>query len=70
MRYHHHHHHLEARHLRKLGRTAVWNREKAIILIAMGVWVTDVGFLINGDYLYQSLEVFLTSTVISQVPHG
>jgi hypothetical protein len=52
MRYHHHHHHhhQEARHLRKLGRTAVWNREKTIILIAMGVWVTDVAFLIIGEY--------------------
>jgi hypothetical protein len=48
MRYNHHH--LEARHLRKLGRTAVWYREKAIILFAIGVWVTDVGFLINGEY--------------------
>jgi hypothetical protein len=44
------HHHQEARHLRKLGRTAVWYREKAIILFAMGVWVTDVAFLINGEY--------------------
>ncbi|KAF8498216.1 hypothetical protein F5888DRAFT_1693628 [Russula emetica] len=25
---------------------AIWNREKIIILIAMGVWVTDVAFLI------------------------
>ncbi|KAF8498241.1 hypothetical protein F5888DRAFT_233899 [Russula emetica] len=28
---------------------AIWNREKIIILIAMGVWVTDVAFLINGS---------------------
>ncbi|KAF8498242.1 hypothetical protein F5888DRAFT_233792 [Russula emetica] len=27
---------------------AIWNREKIIILIAMGVWVTDVTFLIIG----------------------
>lgn len=26
---------------------AIWNREKIIILIAMGVWMTDVVFLIN-----------------------
>jgi len=28
---------------------AIWNREKIIILIAMGVWVTDVAFLIYGS---------------------
>ncbi|KAF8498214.1 hypothetical protein F5888DRAFT_1693597, partial [Russula emetica] len=28
---------------------AIWNREKIIILIAMGVWVTDVAFIINGS---------------------
>ncbi|KAF8498243.1 hypothetical protein F5888DRAFT_233963 [Russula emetica] len=28
---------------------AIWNREKIIILIAMGVWATDVAFLINGS---------------------
>ncbi|KAN0109282.1 hypothetical protein V8E52_009466 [Russula decolorans] len=27
---------------------AIWNREKIVILIAMGVWVTDVAFLIIG----------------------
>ncbi|KAF8498245.1 hypothetical protein F5888DRAFT_233748 [Russula emetica] len=27
---------------------AIWNGKKIMILIAMGVWVTDVGFLIDG----------------------
>ena len=50
----HHHHHPEAGHLRKPGRVAIWNREKIIILFAMGVWVTDVAFLFNGEYPYRS----------------
>jgi hypothetical protein len=49
------HHHPEAGHLTKLVRMAIWNREKIIILIAMGAWVTDIAFLINGEYtLYRS----------------
>jgi hypothetical protein len=45
---------------------AIWNREKIVILIAMGVWATDVVFLINGEYPEYPLpiiEVFLTSAV-------
>jgi multisubunit Na+/H+ antiporter MnhG subunit len=57
-------------HLRKLGRMAIWNREKIIILIAIGVWLTDVGFLVNGEYLLLIKEVFLTNPVISQVAYG
>ncbi len=53
-----------------LGRVAIWNREKIIILIAIGVWVTDVAFLINGEYPLPIIEVFLTSPVITQVPYG
>ena len=59
-------HHPEVGHLRKLGRMAIWNREKIVILIAMGVWATDVAFLINGEYpecLLPITEVFLTSAV-------
>jgi hypothetical protein len=32
---------------------AIWNREKIVVLIAIGVWVTDVAFLIYGEYLVQ-----------------
>ena len=49
---------------------AIWNKEKIIISIAMGVWATDVAFLINGEYPEHPLptiEVFLTSWWISQV---
>ena len=63
-------HHSEAEHSRKFGRVAIWNREKMIILIAMGVWVTELAFLINGEYPLPIIEVFITSRVISQVPHG
>jgi hypothetical protein len=65
-------HHLEVGHLRKLGRMAIWNREKIVILLAIGVWLTDVGFLVNGEYLLlvPIKEVFLTNPVISQVAYG
>ena len=53
-----------------LGRVAIWNREKIIILFAIGVWVTNVAFLINGECPLPIIEVFLTSPVISQVPYG
>ena len=66
----HHHRHPEAGHLRKLGRMAIWTREKIVILFAMGVWVADVAFLIYGKYCPLIIEVFLTSPVISQVSHG
>jgi hypothetical protein len=66
----HYHPHPEAGHLRKPGRVAIWNREKIIILLAMGVWVADVVFLLNGEYLLPIIEVFLTGSVILQVSYG
>jgi hypothetical protein len=35
---------------------AIWNREKVIVLLAIGVWVTDVAFLINGEYPLPIIE--------------
>jgi hypothetical protein len=35
---------------------AVWNREKVVISIAMGVWMADVAFLINGEYPLPSTD--------------
>ena len=67
MRYHHH---PEAGHLREVGRVAIWNREKIIILIAMGVWMTELVFLINGEYPLPIIEAFRTSPMISQVAYG
>ena len=63
-------HHPEAGDLRELGRVAIWNRDKIIILIAMAIWVTDVAFLINGEYPLPIIEEFLTRLVISQVAYG
>jgi len=60
----------EAGHLRKLGRVAIWNREKIAILIAMLVWVADLALIIYGEYLLTIIEVFLTSPVILQVAYG
>ncbi len=56
--------------LKKLGRMAIWNKKKKIILIAIGVWVTDLAFLINGEYLLLIKQVFHTNPVISQVAYG
>jgi hypothetical protein len=60
----------EAGHLRKLGRVAIWNREKIAILIAMLVWVADLALIIYGEYLLTIIEIFLTSPVILQVAYG
>ena len=53
--------HPEAGHLGKLGRVAIWNRKKIVVLIAIAVWVADVAFLINGEYRLPIIEVFPTS---------
>jgi len=55
----------EAGCLRKLGRFAIWNREKIVIIIAMCVWMTDVGFLINGKYFLTDCRRTFTKLVIS-----
>jgi hypothetical protein len=52
-------------HLRKLGRIAIWNTEKIIILIAVGVWLVNVSLLIEGSYLLQIMGDSLTDLVIS-----
>lgn len=45
--------------LRKLDRIAIWNNEKGIILIAIGVWLADIAFLIHGEYVPSPIiEVF------------
>jgi len=38
---------------RKPGRIAIWNRETIIVLIATGLWLADVAFLIYGEYILQ-----------------
>ena len=43
----------EAKRLRKSGRIAVWNRHKIVVVMSMGIWLTDIGCLIHGKYLLQ-----------------
>jgi len=32
------------------ARVAIWNRNKIILVIVMGAWLTNVGFLIHSKY--------------------
>ena len=59
----------ESRHLMKLGRITIWNKEKIIVLITMGVWLINFSLLLEGSYLLQIMDDSLMSLVISQVPH-
>jgi hypothetical protein len=36
--------------LRKFDRIAIWNRKRIIMVIAMGVWMTDISLLVYGKY--------------------
>ncbi len=60
----------KAKHLRNLGRISIWDREKIIILIAVGVCLVDVSLLIEGTYLLQIMEDSSINMVISQVSYG
>jgi hypothetical protein len=60
----------DARHLRKFGRIAIWNMRRIVIIIAMGVWVTDVSLLIHGKCFLHIMEGSLLIPVISQVSYG
>jgi len=42
--------------MRKLGRIAIWKRKKVIIVIAMGIWATDVSFFIYSKSLLLTME--------------
>jgi hypothetical protein len=41
----------EARLLRKLDRIAIWNKNKIIYIISMGIWTANIGVVIYGKYL-------------------
>jgi hypothetical protein len=60
----------KTRHLRKLGRISIWNKERVVILITMGVWLANVSSLLEGSYLLQIMEDSLTNLVISQASYG
>jgi hypothetical protein len=52
-------------------RIAVWNMAKIPLVFTMGVWVADVGFLINSKYiLHQDLQRSLSTLVTPQVQYG
>jgi hypothetical protein len=29
---------------------AIWNKVKVVVLVALAIWLADVGFLITGEY--------------------
>jgi hypothetical protein len=37
--------------LTKLGRIAIWNKEKIVFVVTMGILVTDISLIIDGKYL-------------------
>ena len=39
------------RRLREVGRIAIWDRERIVVVIAMSVWLTDIAFIIDGKHL-------------------
>jgi hypothetical protein len=57
----------EAKRLRKLDRIAIWNKDKIVFVIAMGIWVADIALFVNGKYFLQIMGDSLVSLVISQV---
>ena len=47
-----------------LYRIAIWNRQKIVFGITMAIWMTDVGFLINGKYSLQIMCESLLNLVM------
>lgn len=41
----------EPRRLKKLGRIAIWNRVKIVLVLAIAIWMIDIVFAIDGKYL-------------------
>jgi hypothetical protein len=64
MRYDHPPH---AKRSRKLGRIAIWSREKFIFAIVIGIWVAEVSFQINGKCHLPITGKSLVYLVTSQV---
>jgi hypothetical protein len=55
----------EARHLRNLGRIAIWNKAKIIFAIAMAIWLTENSLFLLGEYLIRIMSESLVYLVIS-----
>jgi hypothetical protein len=56
--------------LKEIGRVAIWNREKIVSVIAMGMWATEIALFINSKYLLQITRECFINLVISQVSYG
>ena len=54
----------EAGRLRKLERIAIWNRDKIVLAVSMGIWVADIALLIHGKYLLQIMGECFVNAVI------
>jgi hypothetical protein len=52
------------------GSIAIWNTQKIVVIVAMGIWVTDIAFFMNGKYLLQVMGEPLLNLVISQASYG
>ena len=48
------------RRLREVGRIAIWDRERIVVVIAMSVWLTDIAFIIDGKHLMDHGRTTLT----------
>ena len=60
----------ESRCLGKLDRIALWNKEKIAVIIAMGIWLTEVAFLLNGKCLIHIMGEPAVNLVILQASYG
>ncbi len=57
--------------MRKLGRIAIWNKTKVIIVIAMGIWAADVSFFIySKNFLLTMHGIISYNSGMSQVSYG
>jgi hypothetical protein len=60
----------KARHLKKPCRIAIWHMDKIVYVLAMGIWVTDIAFSIDGKYPVRIMRESLVNHVMSQVSYG
>jgi hypothetical protein len=60
----------EAGPLKKLGRIAIWNREKIIFVTVMVIWMADIAFLVSGKSILQIMGECTVNLMISQLPYG
>lgn len=59
----------EPRRLKKLGRIAIWNRVKIVLVLAIAIWMIDIVFAIDGKYL-PMLWAYFVNLLIPQLSYG